>query len=140
MKSISNLLAAMGRWAVAALFSVCAFAFVWQGNFVANTTAVAAPSNILIASSTAREIKRDNKNFVDDAAEKVKETARKNADRVENASGNNGSAEERKAERDVARIQRTADEHASRTKDAIDNNVNAIERTIDNIKDAFSGN
>lgn len=139
MKSISNLVATMGRWAVAALFSVCAFAFVWQGNFVGNTTAVAAPSNALIATS-AGEIKKDNKNFVDNAAEKVKETARKNADRVEDASGNDSNVTERKAERDVARIEKRADEDAARTKDAIDNNVNAIERTIDNIKDAFSGN
>lgn len=136
MKSITNLLSTIGRWAVAALFCVSAMAFVWQGAFFSNTAAVAAPTAV-IAATDAGQVKRDNKNFVRDAAAKVKETANKNANRVERATGDNGSFVERKAQRDAARIEKRANEDAARTQRAIDRNVNAAERTVDNVKDAF---
>jgi hypothetical protein len=139
MKSITKLLATMGRWAVTALFCVSAIAFVWQGTFFSNTSAMAAPASVVIAArtDTGSQVQRENKNFVREAADKVKETANKNANRVERATGNNGSYVERKAQRDAARIERRANEDAARTQRAIDNNVNAVERTVDNIKDAF---
>lgn len=139
MKSITKLLATLGRWAVAVFVCLSAIVFVWQGTFFSSTRAMAAPGTLVIAATDAGEqIQRDNKNFVQDAAEKVKEAANKNADRVERATGNDGSFVERKAQKDAARIEKRANEDAARTQKAIDNNVNAVERTIDNIKDAFS--
>lgn len=139
MKSITNLLAVMGRWAIASLFCVAAIAFVWQGSFFSSNTAMAAPGTVVIAATDAGDqIQRDNKNFVRDAAQKVKETANKNANRVEQATGNDGSFVERKAKRDAARVEKRANEDAARTQEAIDDNVNAVERTVDKIKDAFS--
>jgi hypothetical protein len=140
MKSITKLLAAFGRLTVAALLCVSAMAFAWQAPFLSSGAAMAAPGNPVIAATTdaGDKIQRDNKGFVRDAAEKVKETASKNASRVERASGDNGGVVERKAQRDAARIQQRADEDASRTQKAIDNNVNAVERAVDNIKDAFT--
>jgi hypothetical protein len=139
MKSITKLLAAMGRWTVVVLLGVSAIAFTWQGTFFSSTAAMAAPAPMVIAATTdaGDQIQRDNKNFVRGAAEKVKETANKNANRVEQATGNNGSFVERKAQRDAARIEKRANEDAARTQKAIDNNVNAVERTVDKIKDAF---
>jgi hypothetical protein len=139
MKSITNLFAVIGRWAVTVLFCVSAIAFTWQGTFLSNTTAMAAPGMLVIATTdTGDQIQRDNKSFVQNAAEKVKETANRNADRVEDATDNNGSFIERKAQRDANRIEQRANEDAARTQRAIDNNVNAVERAVDNIKDVFS--
>lgn len=138
MKLITKKLAAIGRSVVAVLVCVSAIAFAPQGAFFFNTTALAAPNALVATSSTGNEIKQDNKSFVRDAADKVKETANKNASRVEDATDNDGSFVERKAKRDAARIEKRANEDAARTQKAIDNNVNAIERTVDNIKDAFT--
>jgi hypothetical protein len=139
MKSITNLLAAMGRWAVTVLFCVSAIAFTWQGASFSTPSAMAAPGTVVIAArtDTGSEIQRDNKNFVRDAADKVKDAANSNANRVDDAT-DNGSSIGRKAQRDAARIERRANEDADRTQRAIDNNVNAVERAVDNIKDVFS--
>jgi len=139
MKSMTKKFATIAHWAVTALFCVSVFSFAWQGEFFSSTTAMAAPNALVIAStSTGEEVKRENKSFVQDAAEKVKETANKNADRVEQATDDDDSFIEGKAKRDAARIEKRANEDAARTQEAIEDNVNAIERTIDNIKDAFS--
>lgn len=139
MKSVTKLFATLGRWTIAVLFCVSAIAFVWQSTFLSSTVAIAAPNTPVIAAvtDTGSEIQRENKSFVRDAAEKVKETANKNANRVERATDND-SLIERKAQRDANRIEKRANEDASRTQKAIDDNVNAVERTIDNIKDAFT--
>ena len=134
---ITKPLSTLGRWVVTALFCVSAIAFVWQGAFVSNTTAMAAPA--LIATDTGAQVKQENKSFVRDAAEKVKETANKNASRVEDATDGSANPIQRKAQRDVARIEKRADEDAARTQKAIDNNVNAVERAVDSIKSAFGG-
>ncbi|MBD1911718.1 MULTISPECIES: hypothetical protein [unclassified Leptolyngbya] len=140
MNTITKLFATLGRLVAVALLFVSATAFVWQGAFFSNTAAVAAPGNPVLAATTdaGDKVQRENKGFVRDTAEKVKETASKNASRVERAAGDDGGVVERKAQRDAARIQQRADEDADRTQKAIDNNVNAIERTVDNIKDAFT--
>ncbi|NJL37482.1 MAG: hypothetical protein HC899_12585 [Leptolyngbyaceae cyanobacterium SM1_4_3] len=140
MKSINHLLAAMGRWAVTVLFCVSAIAFTWQGAFLSNNTAMAAPGTLVIAARTdaGDQIQQDNKSFVQNAAEKVKDAARSNANRVEDATDNDGSFIERKAQRDANRIEQRANEDAARTQRAIDNNVNAVERAVDSIKDVFS--
>ncbi|NJN59455.1 MAG: hypothetical protein HC879_19165 [Leptolyngbyaceae cyanobacterium SL_5_9] len=139
MKPINHLLAAMGRWAVTVLFCVSAITFTWQGTFLSNTTAMAVPGTLVIAATTdtGSQIQRDNKSFVQEAAEKVKDAANSNANRVDDAT-DNGSFIGRKTQRDAARIERRANEDADRTQRAIDNNVNAVERAVDNIKDVFS--
>ncbi|WP_013334570.1 hypothetical protein [Gloeothece verrucosa] len=131
MKSITSFFATLKRWTVAVMVCVCALALVWGSTYNGNLIAIAG-------TETGNKIQQENKNFVKDAADKVKETAAKNAQRVEKATDNDGSFLERKAKRDAARIEKRADEDAQRTQKAIDNNVNAVERTIDNIKNALS--
>ncbi|BCL36714.1 hypothetical protein NSMS1_31610 [Nostoc sp. MS1] len=134
MKKFSGL----GRWIATAVFCLSAIAFVWQGTFFANTSAMAGTSTYLIASSDATEgLREKSKEFIRDTKSTVKDAARSNANRVNDAD-ETGSAVERKANKDASRIQRRADEDAARTERAVDNNLNAVERTIDNIKDAFN--
>ncbi|MEH2154116.1 hypothetical protein [Nostoc sp.] len=145
MKSnyVAKQLSTVKRWMATALFCMLAIAFVWQGAFFSNTSAMADPA-ALIASSDAgdraqEKASRDagrTKNFIDDAADKVKEAAKSNASKVDQST-DNGSFIERKAKKDAATIQKRANEDASRTKEAVDNTKNVVERTVENIKDAF---
>jgi uncharacterized protein YjbJ (UPF0337 family) len=138
-------LSTVGRWMATTLFCVCAIAFVWQGAFFSNTAAMANPTANLIAAADAGDqikgkVSEDTgraKNFIEDTKEKVKETANKNASRVDQAT-DDGSVFERRAKGDRDLIEKRADEDAARTKKAVDNTKNAVERTIDSIKDAFS--
>jgi uncharacterized protein YjbJ (UPF0337 family) len=138
-------LSAVGRWIATTVFCVSAITFVWQGAFFSNTAAMAAPAANLIAAADvgsqaqgkASEDAGRAKNFIEDTKDKVKQTANKNADRVDQAT-DSGSFIERKAKKDRDRIEKRADEDAARTKEAVDNTKNAVERTIDSIKDAFS--
>jgi hypothetical protein len=146
MKSnyVAKQLSTVKRWMATALFCMLAIAFVWQGAFFSNTSALADPAATLIASSDAGDraqykASRDagrTKNFIDDTADKVKDAAKSNASKVDQAT-DNGSFIERKAKKDAATIQQRANEDASRTKEAVDNAKNVVERTVDNIKDAF---
>ncbi|MEH2212772.1 hypothetical protein [Nostoc sp.] len=132
------------RWMATALFCMLAIAFVWQGAFFSNTSALADPAATLIASSDTSDRAQEKasrdagrtKNFIDDTADKVKDAAKSNASKVDQAT-DNGSFVERKAKKDAATIQRRANEDASRTKEAVDNTKNVVERTVENIKDAF---
>ncbi|NDJ15956.1 hypothetical protein [Myxacorys almedinensis] len=136
----------VARWMATTLFCLFAIAFVWQGAFFSNMAAIAAPADMLIASSDAgsqaqnkaAKDARETKGFVRDAADKVEQTAKSNAKRVENATDGDGSFVERKAKKDAARIEKRAEEDAARTQGAIDNTKNAVESAIDNIKGAFS--
>ncbi|MDM9582717.1 MULTISPECIES: hypothetical protein [unclassified Nostoc] len=144
MKSnyVAKQLSTVKRWMATALFCMLAIAFVWQGAFFSNTSAMADPAATLIADAGDRaqeKASRDagrTKNFIDDAADKVKQAAKSNAKKVDQST-DNGSFIERKAKKDAATIQRRANEDASRTKEAVDNTKNVVERTVDNIKDAF---
>jgi len=139
-------LSTVGRFLATTLLCVSAIAFVWQGAFFSNTTAMADPAANLIASADlgnqvqgkASEDAGRTKDFIEDTKEKLKRTAKNNADRVEQATDGNGSYVERKAKRDAARIGQRADQDAARTKSAVDKTKNAVERTVDSIKDAFS--
>jgi uncharacterized protein YjbJ (UPF0337 family) len=139
-------LSSVGRFLATSLFCVSALAFVWQGAFFSNTAAMAAPAANLIAeadlgSQVQGKVSEDAgraKNFIRDTKESLKQTANKNADRVEQATDNDGSFVERKANRDAARIEKRAEEDAARTQKAVDNTKNVVERAVDNIKDAFS--
>ncbi|MBD2199941.1 MULTISPECIES: hypothetical protein [Calothrix] len=136
-------LSTVGRWLATTLFCLSAFAVVWHGGFLANTAAMANP--IVIASADAGDRIQGKasedagraKNFIRDAADKVEETANKNARKVERATDNDGSFVERKAKRDRATIERRAEEDAARTQKAVDNTKNAVERAVDSVKDAF---
>ncbi len=135
-----------GRWMATTLLCLSAITFVWQGAFFSNTAAMAAPTANLIAAvdagsqvqGKASEDAGRAKNFIEDTKDKVKETANKNAARVDQATDDDGSFVERKAKRDRDRIEKRADEDAARTKKAVDNTKNAVERTVDSIKDVFS--
>ena len=145
LNSLTESLAFAGRWMAKALLGVLAVALMWQGAFVANLSAMAAPANnTLIAAAdvgseaqgTASKDAGRTKGFVRDARDTVKQAASDNARKVDRATDND-SAIAGKAKRDAARIQERADKDASRTQDAVDNTKNAIENAIDNVKDAF---
>lgn len=139
-------LSTVGRWLVTTLFCLSAFTFLWQGAFLSNTTAMAAPSVNLIASADAGDQAKGKasedagraKNFIEDTKQNVKETANKNADRVARSTDETDSFVERKAKRDRDRIEQRADEDAARTEKAVDNTKNAVQSAIDSIKDVFS--
>jgi len=141
---VTKQLSTVKRWIATTLFCMLAIAFVWQGAFLSNTSAMAAPTATLIASSDAGDKVQEKtskdagraKNFIDDTADKVKEAAKSNASKVDEAT-DNGSFVERRAKKDAATIQKRANEDAARTKEAVDNTKNVVERTVDNIKDAF---
>jgi len=138
-------LSTVGRWIATTLFCVSAIAFVWQGAFFSNSAAMAAPTANLIAAAdagdqaqrAADEVAKGSKNFIRDTADKVKQTANKNAAKVDQAD-DKGSFVEGKAKRDRNRIEQRAEEDAARTEKAVDNNMNAVKGAIENIKDAFS--
>ncbi|AFZ20587.1 hypothetical protein [Allocoleopsis franciscana] len=139
-------LSIVGRWIATTVFCLSAVTLVWQGAFFSNTSAMATPTANLIASAgTSDQVKGKAsidagraKNFIEDTKEKVKETANKNAARVDEATDDNGSFLEGKAKRDRDRIEKRADEDAARTEKAVDNTKNAVESVVDNIKDVFS--
>jgi hypothetical protein len=137
-------LSTVKRWMATTVFCMLAIAFVWQGAFLSNTSAMAAPAATLIASADAGDRVQEKtskdagraKNFIQDTTDKVKEAAKSNAGKVDQAT-DNGSFIERKAKKDAATIQKRADEDSARTQKAVDNTKNVVERTVDNIKDAF---
>lgn len=129
------------RWIVTSILSLLAIAFVWQGMFIVNNTAMASP--VILADLGDRvENKTDRgldktKGFIEDTKEQVKKTANQNAAKVDRAT-DNYSLLENKAKKDKARIEQKADKDAARTKKAVDKTQNIIESTVDNIKDVFS--
>jgi uncharacterized protein YjbJ (UPF0337 family) len=137
-------LSIVGRWIATTLFCMSAIAFVWQGAFFSNPVAMAAPTATLIADAGVGDkvqgkVSTDAgraKNFIEDTKDKVKETANKNASRVDQAD-DEGSFVERKAKSDRDTIEKRAEEDAARTEKAVDNTKNAVQSAIDSIKDAF---
>lgn len=143
---VTKQLSTVKRWMATTLFCMLAIAFVWQGAFLSDTSAMAAPTATLIAEADISSQVKDNlnkgakssKDFIEDTKERVERTANKNADRVEQATDDNGSPVERKANRDEARIYKRAEEDAARTKEQVDRSKNAVESAVDKIKDVFS--
>jgi uncharacterized protein YjbJ (UPF0337 family) len=137
-------LSIVGRWIATTLFCMSAIAFVWQGAFFSNPVAMAAPTATLIADAGVGDkvqgkVSTDAgraKNFIEDTKDKVKETANKNASRVDQAD-DEGSFVERKAKSDRDTIEKRAEEDAARTEKAVDNTKNAVQSAIDSIKGAF---
>lgn len=138
-------LSLIGRWMTTTLLCVSAIAFIWQGAFFSNITAMANPAANLIASRDAGDKVQEKtskdagraKGFIEDTKNKVEDAAKSNAAKVDNATDDN-SVFERKAKKDAGRIVKRAEEDADRTQKAVDNTKNAVERTVDNIKDAFN--
>jgi Skp family chaperone for outer membrane proteins len=133
------------RLAAAAMLCLSVTALTWQGGFVSNATAIANPSTNLIAADLGNKVKdkvsedtNRAKNFVQDTADKVERTAKRNASKVDDAT-DSGSILERKAKNDKNRILDKAEKDSARTQDAIDDTKNVVERTVDSIKDAFRG-
>jgi len=132
------------RWLATTLLGLLAIAFLWQGVFFANPSAMAAPVPNLIAAGYFGDKVKDKtsedagraKSFIEDTKDKVERTARKNAARVDRAD-DEGTFVERKARRDARRIEKRAEEDAARTEKAVDNTKNAVRRTVDNLKDAL---
>jgi len=135
----------VGRFLATVLFSVSAIAFVWNFAFFSNNVAMANPAPISIAAADAGDrvqaatddVAKGSKNLIRDTKDKVKQTANKNASKVDRAD-DEGSFVERKAKRDRNRIEQRAEEDAARTEKAVDKSKNFVDRTVENIKDAFS--
>ena len=126
------------------LVCVVAMVFVWQGAFFSNTTALAYSTPHLIAASAADQIKgaadkvtEGSKKIIRGTESKVKETANKNAAKVDEADADGGVAE-RKAKRDRNRIQRRASEDAARTERTAEKSMDAVKSGVDKINNAFS--
>ncbi|MBE9108924.1 hypothetical protein IQ273_05770 [Nodosilinea sp. LEGE 07298] len=138
-------LSTAGRWMATTLFLLSAIAFVWQGTFFANTSALAAPTGTLIAAAdagdrvkgAADDVEKGSKNIIRSAEDSVKSAANQNAAKVDRAD-DDGTFVERKAKRDRNRIEQKASEDADRTERAAEKSMNAVERAVDNIKDAFN--
>jgi len=139
-------LSSIGLWVTSTLLCAAAIAFVWQGAFFSNMTAMANPASNLIAAMDAgdrvqEKVSKDArsaKGFIEDTKNKVEQTAKNNAAKVDRATDDNDNFLERKAKNDASRIEKRAEEDADRTQKAVDNTKNAVERTIDSIKDAFN--
>lgn len=133
-----------GRWITATLFCLSALAFVWQGAFLPIAPAMASPlTQSILAADTGDRVKSkasedaaNTKGFIRDTADKVEQTAKKNAAKVDRAT-DNGSFAERKAKKDAATIEKRAEEDAARTQKAVDNTKNVVEKAVDSIKNAF---
>jgi hypothetical protein len=131
------------RWLVTSLFCLFAIAFVWQGTFFSNTSAMADPNINLVASAgdrvrdKASEDAGNTKGFIRDTADKVERTANKNAERVSRADDKGGFFE-RRARKDAALIEKRAEEDAARTQKAVDKTKNAVKSAVDNVKDAVN--
>lgn len=138
-------LSIVGRLLATTLFCVSAIAFIWQGAFFSKAEAMAAPSVNLIASADAGDKAKEKvsedtgrtKNFIRDTEEKVKRTANKNAERVDEATDGDNLFE-RRAKKDADLIEKRASEDSARTQKAVDNTKNVLQKTIDGIKDAVS--
>jgi hypothetical protein len=144
LHNFTKLLSIAGRWIAGTLFYLSAIAFVWQGAFFPIAPAMAAPfTNSILAvdagdrvKSKASEDAANTKGFIRDTADKVEQTAKKNAAKVDRATAD-GSVAERKAKKDAATIEKRAEEDAARTQKAVDNTKNTVKRTVDKVKDAF---
>lgn len=144
MNYLMKRLSTARRWMATTLLCLSAIAFMWQGAFFSNTSAMATPALNSIAAADlgdkiqgkASEDAGRAKNFIRDTEDKVKETAKKNAAKVDRAT-DDGSVAERKAKKDAATIEKRAEEDSARTQKAVDNTKNVVERAVDSIKDAF---
>ncbi len=136
-------LSTVGRWAATTLFCLSAIAFVWQGSFFANPSAIAAPISIASkdvgdkVQEKAQDVAKGSKNLIRDTKDKVEDAASSNAKKVEKSTDSDSNVES-KAKSDRDTIYKRAEEDAARTEKAVDKSMNAVERAVENIKDAFN--
>ncbi|KJH70571.1 hypothetical protein [Aliterella atlantica] len=143
LNNFTKQLSTLGRWVATTVFCFSAIAFVWQGGFFVDNSAMASPT--LVASrdagdkvkDAADDVAKGSKNFIRDTKDKVEDAASSNARKVDKSTGDDAVAE-RKAKSDRDTIYDRAEEDASRTEKAVDKSMNAVKRTVDNIKDAFN--
>ena len=128
-------IATLKRWIATALLGLFVFAFIWQGTFISNTSAMADVGDR--AEQQASEGAQDAKGFIEDTKDFVKKAANDNASKVDSATDED-SFIENKAQRDADRIEQKANKDAARTKEAVDESKNFFESAIDNIQDTFS--
>jgi len=131
-------------WMATTLACVALTVFVWQDAFFSNTAALADSMSHLIATSGADQIKEaadkvteGSKKIIRGTENKVKETARTNAAKVDQADDDNGIAK-RKAIRDKNRIESRAEEDAARTEERAEKSMGAVKDVVDKVKGAFS--
>ena len=136
-------LSTVGRWVATSLFCLSAIAFVWQGAFFADNSAMASPTLVATRDAgdkvkdTTDDIAKSSKNFIRDTKDKVQDAASSNAKKVDKSTGDDSVAE-RKAKSDRDTIYKRAEEDAARTEKAVDNNMNAVKGAVEKIKDAFN--
>ncbi len=136
-------LSTVGRWIATSLFCLSAIAFVWQGAFIADNSAMASPTLVATRDTgdkvkdTTDDIAKSSKNFIRDTKDKVQDAANSNAKKVDKSTGDDSVAE-RKAKSDRDTIYKRAEEDAARTEKAVDNNMNAVKGAVEKIKDAFN--
>lgn len=143
LTNVKKQVSIVGRWMATTLFCLSAIAFVWQGAFFADNSAMASPT--LVAAKDAGDkvqdkvddIAKGSKNLIRDTKEKVEDAASSNAKKVDKSTGDDSVAE-RKAKSDRDTIYKRAEEDAARTEKAVDNNMNAVKGAVEKIKDAFN--
>lgn len=134
--------AMLGRWTATMVFCVVATTFVWQGAFLSNTQAIAAPH--LIATSAgdkieqaADDVRAGSKDLIRDVKGNVKKAAADNAAKVDRAD-DEGSFVERKAKEDKARVQSKAEADAARTENVVDKSMDAVKSAVNKVESVFS--
>lgn len=143
LNNFTKRLSIVGRWVATTVFCLSAIAFVWQGAFFADNSAMASPTLVAARDAgdkvkdTADDVAKGSKNLIRDTKDKVEDAASSNARKVDKSTDNDSVAE-RKAKSDKDTIYKRAEEDADRTEKAVDKSMNAVKRTVDNIKDAFN--
>ncbi|MBE9046791.1 hypothetical protein IQ255_20660 [Pleurocapsales cyanobacterium LEGE 10410] len=132
--TFSMRIATLKRWIATVLLGIFAFAFVWQGTLISNTSAFADVGDR--AEQKASSDAAETKDFIEDTKDFVKKAANDNAAKVDRATDED-SLIENKAQRDANRIEQKANKDAARTKEAVDDTKNFFESAIDNIQDTF---
>ena len=136
-------LSTLGRWIATSLFCLSAIAFVWQGAFFADNSAMASPTLVAAREAgdkvkdKADDVAKGSKNFIRDTKAKVEDAASSNAKKVDKSTGDDSVAE-RKAKSDRDTIYNRAEEDAARTEKAVDKSTNAVKGAVEKIKDAFN--
>lgn len=143
LNNVKKQLSTVGRWMATTLFCLSAIAFVWQGAFFADNSAMASPTLVAVGDAgdkvkeKADDVAKGSKNLIRDTKDKVEDAASSNAKKVDKATDSN-SPVEGKAKSDRDTIHKRAEEDAARTEKAVDKSMNAVERAVDSIKDAFN--
>jgi hypothetical protein len=144
LNNFAKQISALSRGFSIGLLGILATVFFWQNAFFFNSVAIAAPFTRFIVAADMGDRVQDKtsndagraKGFIRETADKVERTAKKNAERVDNATDGDSVLGER-AREDAGRIRQNAERDSARTQKAVDKTKNAIEKTVENVKDAL---